>query len=148
MSNQLEKKNPRLYRQNTVLHGSVTTSSSLSPLFVSLRNTNPHIHTKYRLYPEVLSPTDITYMRYLYNTLIRKKLTEVGIQERLPLTLTALARGCVLIISISEEVAGHQTPHAINLRHEEPIVIHVPVHVDYLPRLETELGLKKPLYFI
>lgn len=56
-------------------------------------------------------------------------------------TLARLPRR-VLVAGLSQEVAGHQSAHAIDLRHEEPIIIHVPVHVDNLPSLEVQLGLQ------
>lgn len=46
-------------------------------------------------------------------------------------------RGCVLITGISEEVARHESPHAFDLRHIEPVVVHLAIHVDDLTRLET-----------
>lgn len=46
-------------------------------------------------------------------------------------------RCCVLITGISEEVAGYESPHAFDLRHVEPVVIHLTINVDNLTRLET-----------
>lgn len=58
------------------------------------------------------------------------------------LTLTPLTSGRVLIIGVGQEVAGDQSSDPVYLRHVESIVVHVPVHVDDLPSLETQLSLK------
>lgn len=57
-------------------------------------------------------------------------------------TLATLTLQSILIVCVSEEVAGHQSSDSIDLSHVEPVVVHLAVNVDYLTRLKTQLGLE------
>ena len=49
----------------------------------------------------------------------------------------ALARARCL----REEITWHEAPHAVQLAHEETVVVHFAVHVDLVARLEVQLHL-------
>lgn len=60
-------------------------------------------------------------------------------------TLTRVTRGTVLVVRLSKEVAGYKAAHAVDLRHVEPVVVHLAVNVNYLTRLEAKLRLKRTI---
>lgn len=56
--------------------------------------------------------------------------------------LTWSLTSSVLIAGVSQEVTGHQASDSVNFRHIEAIIIHFPVHMYDLPRLEAQLSLE------